>query len=165
MVIIFLISCRNEEKTNTVQSDSNDITTQKDIARGKELFKKNCASCHGENNKVIANSFQEIRNYYDFQWIIGFIRSNDSLLKIKDPRATYVFNIYNLSVMPKFKFLTQKDVIDILDYVDSFPLNTNCNEHWKLPIKAMRDSNLIMEKNRKLLLEEQLRQIKEQFGK
>ena len=163
--IILLIGCRTEEKTNSVESSDKEITKQKNIASGEILFKKHCAFCHGENKKLVANSFQEIRDYYDMKWIIGFIRNNDSLLKIKEPRATYVFNINNLSVMPTFKFLTQNEIVDILDYVDSFPLNNNYNEHWKISTKAMQDSNVIWEKNRKLLFEKQLRQIKEQFSK
>lgn len=64
----------------------------------------------------------------------------------RDIRATFVFELHTQLVMPKFEHLTDQQIIDILDYVDTFPIINTYNDHRKLPLKSMEDS---IEKNEK----------------
>jgi hypothetical protein len=48
--------------------------------------------------------------------------------------------MHNQSLMSKFKNLTDQQIIDILDYVDTFPIINTYNDHRKLPLKSMEDS-------------------------
>ncbi len=146
LIILTLIfySCSSENEQISEREietiTKNESLFEINYANGKMLFKTNCAACHGENQKVIAVPFQNIREDYDLEWIFSFIRNNDSLIKGGDIRANYVFEIHNQLLMPKFTSLTDQQIIDILDYVDSFPILYNYYDHRKIPVSIMKDS-------------------------
>jgi mono/diheme cytochrome c family protein len=138
------ISCAPENNNQSSQekqeTTTKDTVAIKDHKSGQRLFKKNCSPCHGENEFVVAYPFQKIREDYDLNWIFSFIRNSDSLIKSGDIRATFVYDMHNQSLMSKFKNLTDQQIIDILDYVDTFPIINTYNDHRKLPLKSMEDS-------------------------
>lgn len=142
--VMALLSCSPERNNSSVidkqESDTNDTVIIKNYGHGQKLFQDNCAPCHGENEFVVAYPFQNIRKDYDLPWILSFIRNSDSLIKAGDVRATFVFELHNQSVMSKFNKLTDQQIIDILDYVDTFPIINSYNNHRKLSIASMVDS-------------------------
>lgn len=143
-LISIIISCEsennNQSKEEKFKPNIDEDANTKNYESGQILFKQNCAQCHFENNFLVAYPFQKIRSDYDLPWIFAFIRNSDSLIKARDIRATFVFELHTQLVMPKFEHLTDQQIIDILDYVDTFPIINTYNDHRKLPLKSMEDS-------------------------
>ena len=85
---------------------------------GKELFEKNCNSCHGLFESYTAEPFPFVRDKRGKQWAYEVVLNPYKLMK-KDSVAQRVLSNRN-SVMTKFEGILTKAEIDMIyDYVDS----------------------------------------------
>ena len=98
---------------------------------GKELFEKNCASCHKPDKTFVAPPFQNIRADYGLKWVLKFVKNNEVLRNQKDSRALYIYYKYS-TLQPSFDNLSDVNIIKILDYVDTFPVDTSLYQHRKI---------------------------------
>jgi len=146
IILFFIPSCTNNQNENIsekeniayITSDSLELTNIH-FSKGKELFIYNCSPCHGENKYVITRSFQKIRDFYELDWLIGFIQNNDSLKKLNDVRIPNIFR-QSATAMPVYRNMSADDIISILDYVDSFPIDSVEYNRRKLNLSETQDS-------------------------
>ena len=92
---------------------------QEDAAKGKELFDANCASCHELDKIAIGPALRNVRQKYDDEWLIKWIRNNVALRKSGDEKAIAVYEEYNGAAMNVFENLSEADVLNILAYTDT----------------------------------------------
>lgn len=103
---------------------------QHTVETGKELFEKNCASCHKPTVYFVAPPFQKIRNDYGTKWTIEFVKDAMKLFKKRDMKA--LFGHYKFQLLqPSFNNLTNQEIIKLLDYVDSFPYDSTQYQYRK----------------------------------
>lgn len=97
---------------------------------GKLVFEANCQSCHIPNKSTItAPSFQNIRNDYGLKWTLNFIKDSRKLMERKDINALYSYYLFGKSKHIIYPALESSAIIKILDYVDSFPVDTAQYKH------------------------------------
>ena len=72
----------------------------------------------------VAPPFQKIRTDYGMEWTIEFLKDPSSLFTKRDSKALVSKYLFQLS-QPSFSNLTKGQIIKILDYVDSFPYNSD----------------------------------------
>lgn len=87
-----------------------------DATNGKSLFNANCASCHKLDKKAIGPALGDVTERRDMEWLVAWIKDNQSLRESGDKDAVAIFEEYNGSVMPGFPNLSDQDVYDILKY-------------------------------------------------
>jgi hypothetical protein len=102
---------------------------------GEILFKENCAPCHAPNKPLVGPPFQKIRSDYGLDWTVEFVQHSTSMIKAKDTKALYIYYLYKKMPHNTFPNLIRKDVIKILDYVDTFPYDSVQYQHRKDPSK------------------------------
>lgn len=98
------------------------------IAKGKELFSGNCASCHALSNKsMVGPGLQGISERRDEAWLIKWIRNSQAVIASGDAYAVALYNQYNKTVMQSFPDLSDDDIRAILTYVSAYvpPTATN----------------------------------------
>lgn len=107
---------------------------------GQALFKQSCASCHLENKKTdIAPPFQSIRKHYGLKWTIAYLRDAEKLRAKGDINAEYNYYKYDKYNHLRFPVLEDKYIIMILDYVDSFKVDTTLYKDRTLTIDQKRE--------------------------
>jgi cytochrome c551/c552 len=115
---------------------------------GKQLFEKHCSPCHGPNIALTGPPFQNIRNDYGLDWTLKWVKDNQALIKQKDPKAVYIYYAYNMALQPAFHNLSNADIIKILDYVDTFAIDSSQYSHRKL--SDMEKQKIIEEEDDRL---------------
>ena len=78
---------------------------------GEKLFKEYCWGCHHETSMAFGPSFQQIANTRNQGQIISHI---------VDPKNSYQQLGYSRSVMPEFKNLTQEELQNVSEFIQSF---------------------------------------------
>ncbi len=89
-----------------------------DAANGKKLFKSNCAACHKIDKKLVGPALKGITEKRDKEWLHKWIKDNNALRKSGDALAKQVFEENNKMAMTPFPQLSDKDIDDILAYVE-----------------------------------------------
>jgi hypothetical protein len=111
---------------------------QQTVETGKELFEKNCASCHKPTVYFAAPPFQKIRDDYGTRWTIEFVKDAMKLIQKRDVKALFGHYKFQLA-QPSFTNLTTREIIKILDYVDSFPYDSSQYEYRKVSESEKRE--------------------------
>jgi mono/diheme cytochrome c family protein len=96
-----------------------DTTPQKDLAYGRSLFQTNCAQCHSPAYAVTGPSLAYIGERRSRTWLNSFIRNNQKVLASGDCYSRYIFNAYNKTAMNLFPNLTDRDIDQLLAYLDN----------------------------------------------
>jgi hypothetical protein len=107
------------------------LSFKQPVETGKELFEKNCASCHKATVYFVAPPFQKIRDDYGVKWTIDFVKDAMKLIEKRDMKALFGHYKFQLS-QPSFNNLTNREIIKILDYVDSFPFDSTQYQYRKV---------------------------------
>jgi mono/diheme cytochrome c family protein len=93
-----------------------------DVAKGKELFIANCASCHAKNMKDRltgpALGGTQARWAGREALLYKWIRNSQAVIASGDSYAVKLYGEYNKSVMTAFPNLTDGDIDNILGYID-----------------------------------------------
>lgn len=103
----------------------NPLSAQEDAAKGKELFKNNCASCHKIDKESTGPALQGAKQRWadagEADLIYEWVKDNGALRGSgKSKRAAEVFAAYNESAMTPFPALSQDDIDNILFYADTY---------------------------------------------
>lgn len=86
---------------------------------GEELFKSTCAACHTiGKGRMVGPDLTGIYDQKSAEWLVGFIRSSQTMIKAGDPDAVAIFNEYNKIPMPDNPF-SDEQILGILDYIRS----------------------------------------------
>ena len=105
----------SEETAATADAASSDLG---DPEKGKSLFNTNCAACHRPYKKMTGPALHGVTERLDRQWLYDWIHNSTALIEAGDPEAVAIFEEYNGSPMTHFPQLSEKDIDDILAYVE-----------------------------------------------
>lgn len=91
------------------------------IARGEQIFRTRCASCHSltgdEPAAALGPDLLAVSRRRDRQWLLDWLRAPDRMLKNRDPIAMALFEQYNGLAMPNMR-LNKQEALALLDYID-----------------------------------------------
>ena len=87
---------------------------QEMVAKGADIFKKNCTACHRANKKFIGPSPQNILERRSPEWVMNMILDPEKMIK-EDPLARELLIEFNGSPMAN-QNLTEEDVRAVLEY-------------------------------------------------
>ncbi len=86
---------------------------------GKTLFNQKCASCHAIDKKLIGPALAGVEDRWpDKGQLYSWIRNSAAVIKSGYPRAVEVYNEYQKIQMTAFPELTDKNIDDILAYIN-----------------------------------------------
>jgi mono/diheme cytochrome c family protein len=89
------------------------------IAAGDALFKANCTQCHAVNEKVVGPALAGIAKRRPASWIVSWVHNPAKVIASGDAYAVKLFGEYGKQQMPSFPQLSEKEIENILAWVDS----------------------------------------------
>lgn len=110
----FLYSCNPNASTGS-NSISSDTAV---IAKGKDSFNRNCASCHAFSHDDIGPKLGGITTEVSAEWLLRFIKNPQQAISSGDERAGILFKKYK-SVMPSFAFLKEEELSAIVAFLNT----------------------------------------------
>ncbi len=87
------------------------------VAKGKKIFKTNCAACHKLDKKVVGPALGGITEKREHDWLKAWIKDNNALRKSGDALAKQVFEENNKMPMTAFPQLSDDDLEAVLVYL------------------------------------------------
>lgn len=92
-----------------------------DAIAGKEIFAANCASCHNTGaDKLLGPGLAGVRQRVPSEvWLQKWIRNSSAVIASGDAYAVKIFNENGKIQMTAFASLTDLQIKQVLDYVDS----------------------------------------------
>ncbi len=88
------------------------------VARGKKIFKANCAACHKLNKKLIGPPLFKIGEIRSLEWLKLWIKDNNALRASGDADAKAIFEEYKGMPMMAFPQLSDQDIEDVVKYLN-----------------------------------------------
>jgi mono/diheme cytochrome c family protein len=89
------------------------------IAAGDALFKANCTQCHAVNEKIVGPALAGITKRRTASWIVSWVHNPAKVIASGDEYAVKLFDDNGKQQMPSFPQLSEKDIKDILAWVDA----------------------------------------------
>jgi mono/diheme cytochrome c family protein len=89
------------------------------IAAGDALFKNNCAQCHAVNEKVVGPALAGIAKRRQASWVVSWVHNSAKVIASGDDYAVKIYEENGKQQMPSFPQLSEKDIKDILAWVNS----------------------------------------------
>lgn len=89
------------------------------VLHGSELFQDQCATCHAVSYETnYAPCLGSVTKRKPSVWLLSFIGNSSQVIHSGDPYATYLFERFDRREMPQMKFLSHRDIADILAYIE-----------------------------------------------
>jgi cytochrome c2 len=86
-------------------------------SQGETIFKKTCIACHTiGRGRLVGPDLKDISEKRSDEWIIGFVKSSQGMIRSGDPDAVAIFNEFNKTVMPD-QPLSDSEIKDIILYI------------------------------------------------
>ncbi len=85
------------------------------VARGKKIYKANCAACHKMEGNLIGPELLKIGDKREADWLKLWIKDNNALVASGDKLAKEVADSTPAAMTP-FQHLSDKDLDDLLKY-------------------------------------------------
>ena len=110
-----------EVEEHTLMNETSIIGEE--FARGKALFKANCASCHNKNmsdpltGPALGGVMDRWKDY-PIEDLYRWIRNSALLIEEKHDRAVMLWNEWDQYTMNAFPNLTDEDIEDLLVYIE-----------------------------------------------
>jgi mono/diheme cytochrome c family protein len=89
------------------------------IAAGDALFKNNCVQCHAVNEKVVGPALAGIAKRRQASWVVSWVHNSAKVIASGDDYAVKIYEENGKQQMPSFPQLSEKDIKDILAWVNS----------------------------------------------
>lgn len=89
------------------------------IAAGDALFTANCTQCHAVNEKVVGPALAGITKRRTTSWLVSWVHNSAKVIASGDDYAVKLFDANGKQQMPSFPQLSEKDIKDILAWVES----------------------------------------------
>ncbi|WP_185876884.1 c-type cytochrome [Blattabacterium cuenoti] len=123
-ISIFYCSLIFSIKSENIKGDAN---------VGADLFKKNCTACHSMEleKKMIGPALSGITKKRSREWLHKWIINNKSLRESGDKDAIAIYKEYGNIEMNLFPKLSEKQVDDILFFIQNPKIEKNKNNHNK----------------------------------
>ena len=107
-----------EEASEESDSGQEEIIPGADVAKGEELFKSICASCHKRYERAIGPALHGLSERREMEWIYKWINNNKKLRDSGDQQAIAIYEEYNGQAMPAYPQLSNQDIDNIVAYVE-----------------------------------------------
>ncbi len=92
--------------------------TTGDAAKGKDLFKANCAACHKLDGKLVGPPLGGITEKKSAEWLHKWIKNSKALIDAGDKDAIAIFEEYNKVPMLAYDgILSDGDIDNVLAYI------------------------------------------------
>jgi len=119
-VFFIPISAQDSGDEASAENDSNqeEIIPGADIAKGEELFKSICASCHKRYERAIGPALHGLTERREMEWIYKWIKNNKKLRESGDQQAIAIYEEYNGTAMPAYPQLSNQDIDNIVAYAE-----------------------------------------------
>lgn len=93
---------------------------------GEALYKANCATCHYVTEKKLtgpglAGVYDRVPQPAD-EWLLAWVKNSQAVIASGDAYANKIYNEYNKTQMTNFEFLSDEEVMAIMDYVKNPPV-------------------------------------------
>jgi len=114
------IAMESENPSEMVNShlEVNQAYSNADIVKGKAIFNNQCATCHFIGKEGDGPALGSVTRRRPLFWLLAFIHNSQQVIRSGDAYANHLFESYNQQVMPPFDFLTEDEILLILDYID-----------------------------------------------
>jgi cytochrome c2 len=119
-IIIYCFSYKNNiaDPVTRQAIDYNKLMNDPNVAKGKNLFQANCATCHPLNKTADVPSLAGVEErILDKDVLYAWIRNSDEILRSGNPYFRALSEEYNKTKMPAFPKLSDKDIDQILVYI------------------------------------------------
>lgn len=106
-----------------------DFWFEEDSIDAELLFKRNCAACHRADSKAMVGPGLAgvLDRVPSTEWFVKFVQSPAKMIASGDPYANSIKN-YSPSMMTDFSFLSEAEILAILDYVNTYTPPTEATE-------------------------------------
>jgi mono/diheme cytochrome c family protein len=98
---------------------SNQADTSNAWLAGRNFFQTNCAQCHSITGAVTGPPLAYLAERRPREWTFAFIRNNQRVLASGDCYSSYIFNLYGKTPMNIFPTLTDRDIDQLLLYIET----------------------------------------------
>jgi mono/diheme cytochrome c family protein len=128
--LLFSISVFGQNEPAAASADVAAESTGGDVAKGKALFKVNCAACHNLKKRMTGPNLYKVEERLaeeeglDREWLYAWIKNSPAMIKSGDPYAVRIYNEYNQAAMTAFPTLSNEDIDNILAYTAAPPVVT-----------------------------------------
>lgn len=90
-----------------------------DAASGETLFNNNCKACHSAKDEVVVGpGLKGIQQRRDLAWLVKWVKNPNGVIQGGDEYAVALYNKFNKAQMTAFPAFGEKEVKDILAYVE-----------------------------------------------
>lgn len=102
-----------------MMSLSKAIAQDGDAANGETLFNNNCKACHSAKDEVVVGpGLKDIQKRRDLAWLVKWVKNPNGVIQSGDEYAVALYNKFNKAQMTAFPAFGDKEVKDILAYVE-----------------------------------------------
>jgi len=108
----------NKKASGENEASQEEIIPGADVAKGEELFKSICASCHKRYEKAIGPALHGLTERREMEWIYKWIKNNKKLRDSGDQQAIAIYEEYNKTAMPAYPQLSNQDIDNIVAYAE-----------------------------------------------
>ncbi len=91
-----------------------------EAAKGEELFKTNCSSCHAMDVKLVGPALHEVATKRKKEWLHQWIKNNEKLRASGDKDAIAIYNEYGKAAMNTFEQLGDDNINLIIAYLSEW---------------------------------------------
>jgi mono/diheme cytochrome c family protein len=121
-MFVFFLSAVGQDTAEETSSESGsgqeEVIPGADLAKGEELFKSICASCHKRYEKAIGPALHGLTERREMEWIYKWIKNNKKLRESGDQQAIAIYEEYNKTAMPAYPQLSNQDIDNIVAYAE-----------------------------------------------
>lgn len=97
----------------------NAVAQDGDAANGESLFNNNCKACHSPKDEVVVGpGLKGIQQRRDLAWLVKWIKNPNGVIQSGDEYAVALYNKFNKAQMTAFPAFGDKEVKDILAYIE-----------------------------------------------
>jgi cytochrome c2 len=114
---LFLFSCGQNQQDGGKSGNS----ATSPIDNGKQLFMNNCVQCHSISQDKMGPKLGGVITRWnnDTAQLVSYIKNSQQVITNgKNPRVTKLFHDWNEAAMPAFPNLSDKDIKDIISYIN-----------------------------------------------
>ena len=87
--------------------------------QGEALFKANCVQCHAVNEKIVGPALAGITKRRSISWLVPWVHNSAKVVASGDEYAIKLFNDNGKQQMPSFAGLSEKEILNIIIYVEA----------------------------------------------
>jgi mono/diheme cytochrome c family protein len=115
---LVLSSCGNSETTTGTTTEGSEAPA---MSAGRQVFINNCVQCHNVKTDKIGPKLEGSLAHWDNDTarFRAFVRNSQDMIQAGDPRAVQVAKEWNYTMMTPMPHLTDKDIDQVLEYINS----------------------------------------------